>query len=176
MEYYCTGNGCYREYMLNYFGEYSDTHGCNNCGNCSGHWLNMSEFDEFEGTDSTWDSDGDTMGAAGGLPWQSPEWDSPSRRKYKATDYGTKSSARPSMSLNDLDDDEKKLFDELRQLRLTIAREEHLPPYIVFSDKTLVDMCVKKPVDKVSMLSCNGVGENKYSRYGERFIEVIRTH
>ena len=176
MEYYCTGNGCYREYMLNYFGEYSDTHVCNNCGNCSGHWLNMSEFDEFEGTDSTWDSDGDTMGAAGGLPWQSPEWDSPSRRKYKATDYGTKSSARPSMSLNDLDDDEKKLFDELRQLRLTIAREEHLPPYIVFSDKTLVDMCVKKPVDKVSMLNCNGVGENKYSRYGERFIEVIRTH
>lgn len=191
MEYYCTGNGCYREYMLNYFGEYSDTHGCNNCGNCSGHWLNMSEFDEFEGIDSTWDSDGDTMGAAGDLPWQSPEWDSPSgmasrsgtrqsgKRKgptYKATDYGTKSSARPSMSLNDLDDDEKRLFDELRQLRLTIAREEHLPPYIVFSDKTLVDMCVKKPVDKASMLSCNGVGENKYSRYGERFIEVIRTH
>ena len=151
----------------------------------------MSEFDEFEGTDSTWDSDGDTMGAVGDLPWKSPEWDRTSgmasrsvarqsgKRRgptYKATDYGTKSSARPSMSLNDLDDDEKRLFDELRQLRLTIAREEHLPPYIVFSDKTLVDMCVKKPVDKASMLSCNGVGENKYSRYGERFIEVIRTH
>ena len=121
----------------------------------------MLEFDELEGMTSC------------SMARQSGKRKGPT---YKATDYGTKSSARPSMSLNDLDDDEKRLFDELRQLRLTIAREEHLPPYIVFSDKTLVDMCVKKPVDKISMLSCNGVGENKYSRYGERFIEVIRTH
>ena len=100
----------------------------------------------------------------------------PRKPKYKATDYGTKSTARPSMGLNDLNADEKLLFDDLRQLRLTIARQEHMPPYIIFSDKTLVDMCVKKPDDKKSMLDCNGVGENKYERYGEKFLEVISRH
>ena len=66
-----------------------------------------------------------------------------------------------------------KLFDKLRQLRLAIAREENMPPYIIFSDKTLTDMCVKLPKDKAQMLNVSGVGENKYAKYGERFLAVI---
>lgn len=65
------------------------------------------------------------------------------------------------------------LFDKLRELRLTIAREESVPPYIVFSDKTLVDMCVKLPFSREEMLSVNGVGENKYQKYGVRFQEAV---
>jgi len=66
-----------------------------------------------------------------------------------------------------------ELFERLRQLRLAIAKEEALPPYIVFSDKTLLDMCVKTPGNKQEMLAVSGVGENKFKKYGQRFIEAI---
>jgi len=65
------------------------------------------------------------------------------------------------------------LFDKLRARRMELAREENLPPYIIFSDKTLVDMCVKLPFTKDEMLEVTGVGENKYNRYGEQFIQEI---
>jgi ATP-dependent DNA helicase RecQ len=64
-------------------------------------------------------------------------------------------------------------FDELRSLRLTIAREEGMPPYIVFSDRTLADMSAKAPCDKASMLRVSGVGEAKYEKYGSRFIQAV---
>lgn len=66
-----------------------------------------------------------------------------------------------------------KLFDKLRELRLEIAREESMPPYIIFSDKTLIDMAAKVPVSKSEMLAVSGVGENKYQKYGERFLCLI---
>lgn len=66
-----------------------------------------------------------------------------------------------------------KLFDKFRELRLQIAREENMPPYIIFSDKTLIDMAVMMPRSKSEMLEVSGVGENKYGKYGERFLRVI---
>ena len=66
-----------------------------------------------------------------------------------------------------------KLFERLKKLRLEIAREESIPPYIIFSDKTLIDMAAKKPSSKPEMLDVSGVGENKFAKYGERFLEVI---
>ena len=46
---------------------------------------------------------------------------------------------------------------------------------MIFSDKTLVDMCVKQPFDRGEMLEVSGVGENKYARYGQRFLERIKS-
>ncbi|MBQ9064850.1 MAG: DNA helicase RecQ [Blautia sp.] len=66
-----------------------------------------------------------------------------------------------------------ELFDILRKLRLTIARDEGLPPYIIFNDKTLVDMSAKVPQTKAAMLNVSGVGEAKFEKYGSRFIEEI---
>ena len=65
------------------------------------------------------------------------------------------------------------LFELLRKLRLTIAREEGMPPYIIFSDKTLMDMSAKLPLDRQTMLTVSGVGEVKYDKYGERCIATI---
>ena len=65
------------------------------------------------------------------------------------------------------------MFEKLRELRLEIAREESMPPYIIFSDKTLIDMAVKVPASKREMLNVSGVGENKYMKYGERFLSKI---
>lgn len=66
-----------------------------------------------------------------------------------------------------------KLFEKLRQLRLVIAREEAMPPYIIFSDKTLIDMCARLPKNRQEMLAVSGVGENKFNKYGQRFIDEI---
>lgn len=66
------------------------------------------------------------------------------------------------------------LFEILRKLRLEIAKEESTPPYIIFSDKTLIDMCVKKPSDEEEMLNVSGVGANKLKKYGQRFLQEIQ--
>ncbi len=67
-----------------------------------------------------------------------------------------------------------QLFHKLRALRLEIAREEKMPPYIIFSDKTLIDMAAKVPSNKEEMMNVSGVGENKFAKYGERFLSVIK--
>jgi ATP-dependent DNA helicase RecQ len=69
---------------------------------------------------------------------------------------------------------EERLFEKLRQVRTEIARQEKVPPYIVFSDKTLIHMCVVKPRDRAQMLSVSGVGEHKYQKYGKVFLECIQ--
>ena len=72
-----------------------------------------------------------------------------------------------------LQEGDEPLFQKLRQLRMEIARKEKVPPYIVFSDKTLVHMCIIKPQSKEEMLSVSGVGEHKYAKYGQQFLEAV---
>ena len=48
------------------------------------------------------------------------------------------------------------------RMKVEIAREERMPPYIIFSDKTLIDMCVVAPKNKNEMLNVSGVGANEY--------------
>ena len=72
-----------------------------------------------------------------------------------------------------LSNEQQEVFEKLRQLRTEIAREEKVPPYLVFSDKTLVHMSVSRPQDKAGMLDITGVGEFKYGKYGERFLAAL---
>ena len=74
----------------------------------------------------------------------------------------------------ELSEADEALFDKLRTLRSEIAREEKVPPYIVFSDKTLVHMCIVKPRTKTEMLTVSGVGEFKFDKYGERFLACVK--
>jgi len=67
---------------------------------------------------------------------------------------------------------ETSVFEQLRALRLEIAKENSIPPYVVFSDKTLKEMAEKLPLDKEAMLEISGVGEVKFERYGEAFLEL----
>ena len=66
------------------------------------------------------------------------------------------------------------LFEELRELRTQIAREENLPPYIIFTDKTLIELCVRCPSSEGEMLGVSGIGTEKNRKYGGRFLEKIR--
>ncbi|WP_294402325.1 DNA helicase RecQ [uncultured Clostridium sp.] len=69
-----------------------------------------------------------------------------------------------------------ELFEILRKLRKEIADENNVPPYVIFGDVTLKEMSVKYPVYKESMLNISGIGELKYSKYGQRFEDVIRKY
>ena len=69
---------------------------------------------------------------------------------------------------------DRNLFERLRALRLEIAKEERVPPYIVFSDKTLIHMCQLMPKTKEDMMQVSGVGEMKFAKYGQRFLEAIQ--
>ncbi|MEY8355966.1 DNA helicase RecQ [Lachnospiraceae bacterium 54-53] len=86
---------------------------------------------------------------------------------------GGKKTKRSSGAALELTGADEVLFEKLRALRSEIAREEKVPPYIVFSDKTLVHMSAKKPKTKEEMLSVSGVGEFKFEKYGKRFLEII---
>ncbi len=67
-----------------------------------------------------------------------------------------------------------RLLDVLKAVRLELAREEHVPPYIIFNDKTLVDMAAKVPTSDQEMLQVSGVGEFKLQKYGTKFLETIK--
>jgi len=69
---------------------------------------------------------------------------------------------------------EDPLFEQLRVLRRKVAQEGGVPPFVVFSDKTLQDMVARMPVTDAEFLEVNGVGQAKLERYGEEFMEEIR--
>lgn len=71
------------------------------------------------------------------------------------------------------DDYDVEMYDKLRDLRTQIASEKGIPPYIVFSDKTLKDLSMKVPQDKEAMLLVHGIGEVKFERYGEEFLTLL---
>ena len=90
------------------------------------------------------------------------------KRPEKAPKVNKKTAEKSSLTSSGY-----KLFEKLRELRLEIAREENMPPYIVFNDKTLIDMSAKVPASKEEMLEVSGVGENKFKKYGDKFLKAI---
>lgn len=65
------------------------------------------------------------------------------------------------------------LFEKLRGLRMELAKKDRVPPYLVFTDKTLTQMCQLRPKSKEKMLMVSGVGENKFRKYGEAFLALL---
>lgn len=65
------------------------------------------------------------------------------------------------------------LFEELRIVRRDLAEEKNVPPYVIFGDKTLHDMCHLMPRNRDEFLLVNGVGESKCENYGEAFLLTI---
>ncbi len=70
-------------------------------------------------------------------------------------------------------DYDAEIYDKLKKLRSKIATQNGIPPYIVFSDKTLKDLSSKVPQTKEEMLEVHGIGEVKYERYGEAFLKIL---
>ena len=66
-----------------------------------------------------------------------------------------------------------ELFQRLRQLRLELSKSGGIPPYAVFTDATLQEMCVRKPKNRQELMAIPGVGERKLERYGTLFLKEI---
>jgi ATP-dependent DNA helicase RecQ len=71
---------------------------------------------------------------------------------------------------------DRALFELLRQKRKQTADRQHVPPYVIFSDKTLIGMATYFPQSRDSLLNISGVGQTKLDRYGNVFLNVIRNY
>lgn len=89
-------------------------------------------------------------------------------------DIGSKAKRKAS-AFNDslLSSEAKNLFEALRQKRLSLAREQKVPPYVIFHDSVLQTLAELKPTSLTAMRDISGIGETKLKRYGEIFLEVI---
>lgn len=71
---------------------------------------------------------------------------------------------------------DNNLFDALRKKRKELADAKGVPPYVVFSDKALVDMCQKLPKNKKEFIEVFGVGEQKLKKFGDIFLKIIKNY
>ncbi len=69
---------------------------------------------------------------------------------------------------------DQALFIELKALRMSIAKENNVPPYVVFHDKTLIEMVLHKPLTLTAMNDVPGVGQSKLDKYGQVFLDKLQ--
>ena len=96
------------------------------------------------------------------------------KEEEKKKGSGKSGAGKRSAQMEELTEKGRELFEELRRLRMELAGERSVPPYVVASDKTLGDMCIKLPLTENEMLDVNGMGAKKMEQYGGQFLEKIR--
>jgi ATP-dependent DNA helicase RecQ len=89
----------------------------------------------------------------------------------RATAMAGKRAWKQRMHISDAE--ENKVFEALRVLRRDLAREQGLAAYMVFTDRTLLEMAERKPATLSELRAINGVGERKLELYGDQFLEAI---
>jgi len=135
---------CRRGFVLRYFGDPAAKARCAGCDNCLG------------------------VAAVATVQEEAPH----RVRRDKKT-------RRASSAIADVADDmslgaaEERLLGVLKTVRSTIAREEHVPAYIVFSDRTLAELALRRPRSLTALQDVRGVGPMKLERYGARFLDAI---
>jgi len=92
------------------------------------------------------------------------------RLRRRAARTGRGRGAAPTATVSAAAED---LFQELRALRAQIAKEQGVPPYVVFHDRTLREMVATMPAGRSELALVSGVGAAKLERYGERFLSVL---
>jgi len=102
------------------------------------------------------------------LPSERAPRSSSSRRGSRGS---RKAALRPDEDA--LDDQAERVFEALRRHRLTVAREQSVPPYVVASDRTLRDLARMRPTDLEGLQLAHGIGPSKAERYGTGLLEVI---
>jgi ATP-dependent DNA helicase RecQ len=71
---------------------------------------------------------------------------------------------------------DRDLFEALRRKRTELARAQNVPPYVIFHDKTLIELAATRPASRTAMAKVPGIGDAKLERYGEAFLAVIAGH
>jgi len=91
----------------------------------------------------------------------------------KVTDEAERPDSRGSQQVHDYF---KDLFERLKAVRTEFARAENVPPYVIFSDVTLIEMSTYLPQDAEQMLKISGVGDVKFEKYGADCLDAIKTY
>ena len=162
MQKYAYTTGCRRAFVLRYFGDEAGRGTCGGCDNCLG--LHVGKERHAPGSARTRRERAAPMAAAPGS--------SRTRGARGGEPFGG-GDAKPASELV-LEGADARLFASLKTLRSSIAREEKVPPYVVFTDRTLAELAARKPRTPASLLEVRGVGQAKLDKYGERFLAAIK--
>jgi ATP-dependent DNA helicase RecQ len=151
MQQYAYTKGCRRGFVLRYFGDPAARTSCAGCDNCLGTRVDVEQ---------------------GGAPsMRGPASKGKVRRRATSeSDRMAVADEAPVLSAAD-----EALLARLRDLRRTISKAEGVPAYVVFPDRTLGEMAVRRPASANAMGEIRGVGPVKLEKYGERFLEVLRS-
>ncbi|MGI0527243.1 DNA helicase RecQ [Rhizobium giardinii] len=98
-------------------------------------------------------------------------------RKDRPTTGKAHRNGKPAVSTaarTDMSERDHQLFQKLRTLRASIAKEMNVPPYVIFPDTTLIALAKERPTSSSDLLGVPGIGETKRERYGDAFLEAIR--
>ena len=93
--------------------------------------------------------------------------------RSKETVYGTLFEEKFTTKISKNVDYDYELFGIIRSLRKELSDEQNVPPYVIFTDKTIIDICVFFPQNKDSLIKMNGLGEHKIKKYGKILLDVI---
>jgi ATP-dependent DNA helicase RecQ len=148
MQGYAYAKGCRRNYVLRYFGDPAAGKDCGGCDNCLG---THGAFPSARASLAK-PKPGEKVRVRGG------------GRKVAADDVGDGAASPADM----------RLLERLRALRSTLAREQKVPAYVVFSDRTLTEMAVRRPRTDYALGEIHGVGPMKIEKYGEPFLALLR--
>ena len=141
---------CRRSFVLKYFGDPAARPKCEGCDNC-------------------------LVSAGRKAPLAVREPRSAKSARGRRRPRGAVAEVTVADDAPDLSTADERLLGALKQKRIEIARRDGVPAYIVFSDRTLADMAVKRPGSLAALAGVRGVGEMKLARYGESFLAVIRS-
>jgi ATP-dependent DNA helicase RecQ len=145
MQQYAYTKGCRRGFTLRYFGDPAARPSCTGCDNCLGTHIEV----ERGAVDSTRDRN---------------------RRRTKPVQSEQQPDEVPTLSGAD-----QALLARLRDLRRQISKEDQVPAYVVFPDRTLAEMAVRRPTSASALGQIRGVGPAKLQKYADRFLEVLKT-
>ena len=145
---YAYASGCRRGYILRYFGDPAAGKDCGGCDNC----LGTHDASRRDRSTPAAKKPGEKKRARGTRP--------------VAPAVESELSATPADAM---------LLERLRGLRTRIAKEEQVPAYVVFADRTLLEMAVRRPKSPYALGEIRGVGPMKIDKYGERFLELLRS-
>jgi ATP-dependent DNA helicase RecQ len=142
---YAYAKTCRRAFVLRYFGDSAARHRCDGCDNC--------------------------LGIARPREKAAAKEKAPRKDRVRSASKAQSVTEQDDVSLTQGEID---LLNALREKRREIARKDAVPAYIVFSDRTLAEMALRRPASLAAMANVRGVGEMKLARYGEEFLAVIR--
>jgi ATP-dependent DNA helicase RecQ len=164
VQQYAYTRNCRRGFVLRYFGDPAARATCGACDNCMGTHVPASGSPKAARAKSRGVSEGSPSRAARRRPG----------RVVGTDDVLVRFEESGVADAPQLDAAAETMLGRLKALRTAIAREDKVPAYVVFPDRTLAELAVRRPRSANAMADVRGVGPMKLEKYGERFLAVLR--